>query len=52
MISLKPDYIDAYTSLATIYHYRQNDPASAAAVLALGLKNNPGNPQLIAAQKQ
>ena len=52
VISLKPDYIDAYTSLATIYRYRQNDPTAAAAVLALGLKNNPANPQLLAAQKQ
>lgn len=51
-IALKPDYIDAYRSLYTLYHYVYKNDASASAILDEGLKNNPGNSDLLALQAQ
>ena len=52
VITLKPDYIDAYRSLYTLYRYIYKNDASTSAILAEGLKNNPGNSDLLALQAQ
>ena len=54
VISLKPDYIDAYRNLYmlyTAYGYKVGTSA-AADILAQGLKNNPNNPDLLKLQAQ
>jgi tetratricopeptide (TPR) repeat protein len=54
VIALKPDYIDAYRnlySLYTVYGYKAGTSA-AADILAQGLKANPGNQDLLNLQAQ
>ena len=54
VISLKPDYIDAYRNLYmlyTAYGYKVGTSA-AADILAQGLKNNPNSPDLLKLQAQ
>ena len=54
VIALKPDYIDAYRnlySLYTVYGYKAGTSA-AADILAQGLKNNPNNQDLLNLQAQ
>ena len=54
VISIKPDYIDAYRNLYmlyTVYGYKAGTSA-AADILAQGLKANPGNQDLLNMQAQ
>jgi tetratricopeptide (TPR) repeat protein len=53
VVSLSPTYVDAYRSLFTLYRYQYKVGTSAAAnIVAEGLKNNPGNPDLLQLQAQ
>ena len=52
-IALSPETIDYYRQLYTLYKYAYKTNTTAAAdILAQGLKANPGNPDLLALQKQ
>ena len=53
VIKLRPDYIDTYRNLFTLYRsfYKQGTTA-AADIVALGLKNNPGNVDLLELQTE
>jgi len=54
VITLKPDYIDAYRNLYalyTVYGYKTGTSA-AADIVAQGLKANPNNPDLLKMQAQ
>ena len=52
-VALKPNNIDPYRNLYTMYKYQYKTNTTAAAdILAKGLKANPGNPDLLALQKQ
>jgi tetratricopeptide (TPR) repeat protein len=53
LIVLRPDYIDGYRNLYTLYHYLyRTDTTAAADILQEGLKNNPGNKDLLGLQAQ
>jgi tetratricopeptide (TPR) repeat protein len=53
VIAVRPDYIDTYRNLYTLYHYLYKTNTTAAAdILKEGLKNNPNNPDLLAIQAQ
>lgn len=53
VIELRPDLIDGYRDLYTLYHYAYKVGTGAdAAILAQGLKANPGNSDLLELQKQ
>lgn len=52
-IEFKPTDIDYYRSLYTLYHYLYKVGTGAdAAIITQGLKNNPGNPDLLQLQTQ
>lgn len=47
-----PTNVNAYADLYTMYHFTLKDDAKAAAILADGLKANPGNTYLIGLQQE
>lgn len=51
-IKTDPQNVNAYASLYTMYHYTLKDDTKAAAILADGLKANPGNNYLLGLQKE
>ncbi len=51
-IKLNPSNIDLYNNLYMLYRYKENNPTAAAAILAQGLKANPGNATLLQLQSQ
>ncbi len=52
-IALKPDVIDYYRNLYTLYRYAyKTDTTSASDILTQGLKANPSNPDLLQLQSQ
>jgi tetratricopeptide (TPR) repeat protein len=51
-IARKPDVVDYYNSLYLLYRYDLNDMADAKAIVAAGLKANPGDPTLTSLESQ
>ncbi len=53
VIKLKPDYIDSYRNLYSLYRYLYKTNTSAAAdILTEGLTNNPNNAELLQLQAE
>ena len=52
-IAIKPTVIDYYRDLYTLYtSFYKTGTSAAADIVALGLKNNPNNPDLLQLQAQ
>jgi len=47
-----PQNVNAYADLYTMYHFTLKDDTKAAAILADGLKSNPGNTYLLGLQSE
>ena len=52
LIAVDSSYIPAYINLVTLYNIDLHDSAQAAATIKEGLKNNPGDPDLLHLQTE